>query len=152
MPVRTPDPAEIRPLLTDLIGRQCEPTRKITFAKPESISDYLAVFAGDDDAPLMLAGGDASFAHLAGAALAMAPAETARAAIESGADDEELIENYREILNVVTRAINDQGGDHVRLIPDGSPLPDPLPTTSGGHEYSITIEGYGDGKMYFWTT
>ena len=151
MSVRTPDPTELRPLLTDLIGRECEPTRKITFAKPDTISDYLAVFAGDDDQPMMLAGGDHAFAHLSGAALALVPAERANQAIDDGVNDPEMMENYREILNVVTRAINDQGGSHVRLIPDGRPLPDPLPQTSGGHEYAIEIEGYGAGKMYFWT-
>ncbi len=151
MPVRTPDITEIRPLLTDLIGRECEPTRKITFAKPESVTDYLAVFVGDDDAPLMLAGGDSSFAHLSGAALALVPVAKARDAIDKENNDEDLLENYREILNVVTRAINDQGGSHVRLIPGDSPLPDPLPPTSGGHEYNIAIEGYGEGKMFFWT-
>jgi len=109
MSVRTPDPTEIRPLLT------------------------------------------AAFAHLSGAALALVPLETAQSAIDTETDDEDLLENYREILNVVTRAINDQGGAHVRLIPGDSPLPDPLPATSGGHEYSITIEGYGEGKMFFWT-
>lgn len=151
MPVRTPDPTEIRPLLTALIGRECEPTRKMTFGKPESIAKYLAVFVGDDDAPLMLAGGDSAFAHMSGAALALVPATTAVQAIESGADDGELLENYREVLNVVTRAINDQGGAHVRLIPGDIPLPDPLPATSGGHEYTIKIDGYGEGKMFFWT-
>lgn len=151
MSVRTPDITEIRPLLTDLIGRECEPSRKITFAKPDSITDFLAVFAGDDDAPLMLAGGDSAFAHLSGAALALVPVEQATEAIESETLNDDLLENYREILNVVTRAINDQGGAHVRLIPDGAPLPDPLPPTSGGHEYTIDIEGYGAGKMFFWT-
>ena len=151
MSVRTPDPAEIRPLLTGLIGRRCSPVRKMTFAKAESIADYLAVFVGDDGAPLMLAGGDIAFAHLSGAALALVPLEQAQFAIDSKTNNDDLLENYREILNVVTRAINDQGGDHVRMIPGDAPLPDPLPATSGGHEYTVTIDGYGDGKLFFWT-
>lgn len=99
----------------------------------------------------MLAGGDSAFAHLSGAALAMVPAGQAREAVDSETNNDDLLENYREILNVITRAINDQGGAHVRLIPGDVPLPDPLPATSGGHEYNITIDGYGEGKMFFWT-
>ncbi len=150
MSVRIPETAELIPLLTALVGKDLTFEIGVDPLTPDEVEQYLTLFVSDDDSPLMLAGGDKSFAYLSGAALAMVPKGRAEDAITGNEPDEDLLENYFEVMNVVTRAINDQGGDHVRLIPQSSVVLTDLPDPVKGSGIDINLDGYGTGKMSFW--
>ena len=149
MSVRIPETSDLIPLLTALIGKDLNFEAGVDPSTPAEIEEHLTLFVSDDNAPLMLAGGDKAFAYLAGAALAMVPKGRAEEAI-TGAADEDLLENYFEVMNVVTRAVNDQGGDHVRLIPQSSVVLADLPEPVKGAGLDIDIDKYGTGRLSFW--
>lgn len=150
MSVRVPDTADLIPLLTGLIGKDLTFQAGVDPLPPAEVEEHLTLFVSDDDAPLMLAGGDKAFAYFAGAALAMVPKGRAADAITARQPDEDLLENYFEVMNVITRAVNDQGGDHVRLIPQSSVVLADLPEPAKGAGLDVTIDGYGTGKLSFW--
>lgn len=150
MSVRIPETSGLIPLLSTLLGRDLTFESGIDPLPLADVEDHLTLFVGDDDAPLMLAGGDRAFAYLAGAALAMVPKGRAEDAIRSPQPDEDLLENYFEVMNIVTRVVNDQGGDHVRLIPRSSVILEDLPEPVKGAGLAIEISGYGVGKLSFW--
>ena len=78
------------------------------------------------------------------------PKGRAEDAISSGSVDQDLYENYFEIMNVLTRVVNDAGGDHVRLVPGSSVDPEAIPAASSGRSCTIGVDGYGEGKLSFW--
>lgn len=148
--VNFPEAAPLKSLLADLLGKDLVFAGDATPPDPQSIGNLLAVYVGKDDAPLMLAGGDKAFAYLSGAALALVPKGRAEDAINGSEVDEDLLENYREILNVVTRAVNDQGRAHVRLVPGSVVDLSALPATVDTKGYTVQIDGYGNGDLFFW--
>ena len=148
--VTIPEAADLKPLLADLIGKDVSFGQGGDPAEPATIEGQLTLYVGDGGQPFMLAGGDAAFAHLAGAALALVPKARAEDAVASGQPDDDLLENYREIMNVVTRVVNDQGGPHVRLVPGSSVSLSELPTPSAGRCSPTSIENYGDGTLSVW--
>ncbi len=149
MSVRIPETAALIPLLSALIGKDLSFEANVEPPTPAEIEENLTLFVSDDDSPMMLAGGDRAFAYLSGAALAMVPKARAEDAI-SGDSDEDLMENYFEVMNVITRAVNDQGGDHVRLIPQASVVLADLPEPAKGAGLNIDIDKYGTGRLSFW--
>lgn len=150
MSVRMPETAGLIPLLTSLLGKSITFVSGVEPLVPSDVEDHLMLFVSDDDAPLMLAGADKAFAYYSGAALGMVPPGPAKEAINSSEKDEDLLENYFEVMNIVTRVVNDQGGDHVRLIPQSSVVLGELPEIVKGAGLDITVEGYGTGKLTFW--
>ncbi len=150
MSVRIPETSDLIPLLTALIGKDLSFDSGVDPLTPAEVEQHLTLFVGDDDAPLMLAGGDKAFAYFSGAALAMVPKGRAEDAITAREPDEDLLENYFEVMNVVTRVINDQGGDHVRLIPQSSVVLADLPEPAKGSGLDVNMDGYGTGKLSFW--
>lgn len=150
MSVRIPESGELVPLLSALIGRDITFESGTDPLTPAEVEQHLTLFVSDDDEPLMLAGGDKPFAYLSGAALAMLPKGRAEDAIKDREPDEDLLENYFEVMNVLTRVINDQGGTHCRLIPQSSVVLSDLPEPAKGVGIDLDISNYGTGKLSFW--
>ncbi len=138
--------------MSDLIGKEIFFQDVVRDAPaPADIGEYVTLYVGDDDEPLMLAGGDIAFCSFSGAALALVPKGRAEDAIASGEKDEDLFENYLEIMNVVTRAVNDMGGPHIRLIPgSGAAALADLPEPTDGRTLVAKIDNYGEGNLSFW--
>lgn len=98
-------------------------------------------------------GCDADFARLTGAALAMIPA--------GGIDDddeelidEELLEFYQEVANVLSRVVNEASPERVRIDPGMEhAVPTMLDVLDGasGVAVSVDIEGYGQGTVGLWS-
>lgn len=141
---------KVETLLNDLLGRQVD-VHDIELVEPHSSTARGLV--DDEDNLVAVIAGDLAFAHLTGAALAMVPAAKANEAVDD--PDEELMEFYIEVANVLSRAINeamqpvrvriDPGMDHAvedlqKLVARGDIV------TS----VSAYIEGYGDGRLGIW--
>lgn len=148
--VTIPDTADFVPLLSALIGKDLVVGGGDNAGDPAAISEFLMAFVDDEERPVMLAGGDAALAYFAGAALALLPKGRAEDAIASNERDDDLYENYFEIMNVLTRAVNDAGGPHVRLVPGSSVDPGAIPAATSGRTFDVTVDGYGAGALSFW--
>ncbi|MFQ5556489.1 MAG: hypothetical protein ACE5GB_03130 [Acidimicrobiales bacterium] len=147
--VTMPDTRELVPMLGGLIGRDLEITAT-ALADPTEHVDRTAPYVDDDDRPVVHAGADLAFAMYAGAALAMIPKARAEDAIRSGTADEDLMEIYWEVLNVLTRIINSANEVHVRLVPGGHSTAEDLSSDRGGISFTVDIDGYGSGTLSFW--
>ncbi len=146
MSTRTlPSPAQLRPLLASLLGKDVDITLGGSF---DQASMKIDTYVGDDNEVCYVVGSSKEFSAYSGAALAMLPPGRAAEAIKDG-DDEMLEMAYQEVLNVLTRAINDLGGVHVRL-PVGESFEAPDLAANEPTTYTIDVSGYGPGVIAFW--
>jgi len=68
---------------------------------------------------------------------------------ESDSPDEELLEFYREIVNVLSGRVNVKNPVHIRLVP-GSTGEGSWPGGAGsGTCYQVTVGDYGSGNIAF---
>lgn len=101
----------------------------------------------DEDVPQCTVSTELPLAHAAGAALAMMPAGRAQC---DGPDDE-LIEFYREVVNVVSGRVNlSNPVQHIRLVP-GSTGEGSWPSGGAVTCYQVTVGDYGTGTIGFST-
>jgi hypothetical protein len=136
-------------LIENLIGRE------VTAAPGEPFELHPATSRGlvsDRDVLVAVIGSDLSFAHRAGAALAMIPA--GRLADIGSEPDSELLAIYTEVANVLSRLVNEASPTRVRLDP-AMPHTDEAfrQVVAEGSElfaYTITIAGYGSGQLGVW--
>ncbi len=140
-----PAPAQLQPLLSSLLGKDVTIVPGAGFDLAELRFDP---YVGDDNVVRYVVGSSKEFAAFSGAALAMLPPGRAEDAIAEGGD-EMLDMAYHEVLNVLTRAINDLGGVHVRLpVGEDTVTPELAPDASAA--FTVSIAGYGDGSLMFW--
>jgi hypothetical protein len=106
----------------------------------------------NDNVLVGVIGGDLAFAHKAGAALAMIPA----GAVEDHGDapNEEWLEFYAEVANVLSRVVNEAAPSRVRIDPGLTHDPDALQAVLAagpGLTLAVEIQGYGSGTVGIWT-
>jgi len=139
---------EVRQVLGGLLGQT------ISLTPCDAINLHPQTRRGlltDNNALVGLIGCDLDFAHKAGAALAMVPVSQVEAA--GSEPDEELMEFYIEVANVMSRLVNEAGSIHIRIDP-GLGITDEL--FDGAIERStlfantVDIDGYGPGNLGFW--
>lgn len=139
--------AEVRKVVEGLLGRD------IHLEKSE-VAPHVATLRGlvtDKNDLIGAIGSDLPFAHYSGAALALIPVGGARDAGDS--PSAELLENYREVANVLSRVANEATPPRVRIDPgmvheDGSLMS--LVSTSPSVGYRVEISGYGGGCVGIW--
>lgn len=142
-----PTQDELSSLLGNLLGKDVTLTPIDRFAPHAQASHGLI---DNDDNLRYVLGADLAFAHRTGAALAMMPA----GAIDSVTEpDDDLLENYHEVANILSRAVNESAETRVRLDPDmDQQTPAVAGATSAGTAvtYLVTVDGYGDGSLGIW--
>lgn len=102
----------------------------------------------DDDALVAVIASDLAFAHRSGAALALMPAPMV--ATVGDEPDEDLVENYIEVANVLSRLVNEASRARVRIDPGLKVPPEQmqaLVSACGCTAFHVDIEGYGAGDM-----
>lgn len=142
---------DLRDLLTDLLGREASVVRtEEPVDAPRAVADYVT----DDGAVAAVVGCDLAFACRAGAAITLVPPPAAEEALAEGTLTPTLVENLREILNVMARLLNSAQTPHVRLrevYPPGSEPPADAarlwaqPADRRG--FDVEIQGYGSGRL-----
>lgn len=140
-----PAPHELQAWIADLAAGQDIVVSLSSDIDPESVAGAVYDFVCDDDSVKCVVATERSLAHSLGAALAMMPASRV-----SDEEDPELLEFYREVINVVSGLINNINPVHIRLVP-GSDGHAEWP----GYEsavYSVKVGDYGEGKIAFATT
>ena len=139
------EPSHVAWLLKDLLGRG------VQVAEIDAFEPHPATRCGlvsNDDRLVGIISADLALAHRAGAALAMVPV----GAVEDVGDsvDDEWIEFYREVANVLSRTVNEASPERVRLDPGIQHDPDALvavEAAGGLLALQVTIDGYGEGRL-----
>lgn len=98
---------------------------------------------------------DLRFAAATGAALGMIPAAAAADAVKEGALSDTLLENYREVSNILSSVLNSPTSPHLKSVgawtTDDAELPDEvwgvIADARKRREFAVTIDGYGDGRL-----
>lgn len=155
MTVPIPVRASVRDLLRDLLQRPVTVTEGTAQTLDPGRPAHAAVFSYDAGAAAAVCVCDAALAGGAGAAIAMLPAEDA-AAVQRGEGplEGDLLEFFREVVNVFGKLLNSPTTPHV-LLRDLHPLPGAVPadvaqvvTGPGARvDYAVAIEGYGQGTL-----
>lgn len=148
-----PPSAALTPFLRDLLGTDVTLTQTAA-PSPEdpAVLPHLTFFLDDDNYIVMKAAGDLPFVAYAGCALAMIPAGRAEEAVTSGQLEEDIDECYREVMNVLTRTVNENSTKHVRLVPGMRPTQEQLVDVSAAIAYEVEVSRYGTGRLCFWLT
>lgn len=151
-----PTQAATRRLFTDLMGRPTGVNPRDKSQKPLSLATkpcIASVYQRDDASVAAVMLCDLAFATYTGAVLTSIPVGMADAAIDKGALDGMLLDNFREVANVAASLFNRAGIPHVKLtqvaVLPGGQLADAakaLALKPGARvEFDIEIPQYGSG-------
>ncbi len=141
--------AQVIGLMKDLLQKD------ISLETIETIAPHPATYRGlvtDDNTLVAVIAGDIAFAHNSDAALAMIPAG---AVAEKGdIPDDEFIELYYEVANVLSRLVNEAHPTRVRIDPGMEiPVEDLQAIMDTGRvvvQSNVTIDGYAPGALGVW--
>lgn len=146
----------VRDLFGDLLSRGCSVDKAedpLVFAPdvPAVIADYI----DNEGAVAGTFMADLSFACRAGSALVMMPANVAEEAIGAGELDGDMLDCFKEVVNVLSRLMNSADTPHVRLrgiYQTGQVLPGQVRAMLRGEQtrrrdYIVSIEEYGEGRL-----
>lgn len=148
-----PPSAALTPFLRDLLGTDVTLTETAAPAPDDpAVMPHMTFFLDDENYIVMKAAGDLPFVAYAGCALAMIPVGRAEETVSTGELEEDLDECYREVMNVLTRTVNENSDKHVRLVPGMRPTPDQLVAVSASIAYNVDVARYGSGRLCFWLT
>jgi hypothetical protein len=149
-----PQPDRVSEVLADLMGRSVTVARtravELGGDRPAAVADYHA----DSGTVGVLCVADIRLANALGAALTMVTPEAVEDAVASKAIDESTIENFREVVNVMTSLFNSSDTPHVKFndvhrLP--STLPEPaarlLEAPRGRRDFDVTVDEYGTGTL-----
>lgn len=141
----------LRRTLADLLGRPVE-LKASPGAMKTITKGVIAEYARADGTAVGLYVVDLPFAAYAGAALSMVPVGVASESIRAGKLEPNLMENAREVFNILGSQLNAPGFPHCSLKTVHA-IPGPLPPTVTAIvakplarlELAVTIGGYGAG-------
>ena len=156
-PVPIPIQEAVRDFFVELLGRGVAATKR----PPRPVGgDTLLVGRYDDDGgePAALLVADVPFAAFSGAALAMIPPVIAAEAVDQGAVSGNLLDNFREVVNVFSGLLNTASTPHLTLgtlgqhrdvtsLDVSSKVGALLEAPARRRDFDVTIEGYGDGYL-----
>lgn len=152
-----PDQHSVHQLLTELLGRavQLKVLGPGTFpCKPTTV---VGRYENDDHELVAVSLSDHQMAVYSGSALTMLQPSAARESVDKGVLNEESLESYEEVLNILAQVFNFPGKEHLRLAGvsrcDGdehSDQQDILPILEKPDwrlDCEVTITGYGPGRL-----
>lgn len=156
MPASFPVPIQedIRDLLVDLLGRGAAVDKTGPLRLEEDESGIVAEYITDEGAVGAICIVDGPLVSRAGAALSMVPASVAEESVSRNQIEEHLLENTREIVNILARLLNSSRTAHLRLsavhVLPGQ-LPEPVTGLQNAPEFrrdfAVHIDGYGPGRL-----
>lgn len=142
------DPRDVQRILGGLLNRKVKvaPSK----AKPEHPATRRPL-VNDDNGLVAVIASDLPFAHRSGAAVALMPPAMVAAVPE--VPDEDLMENYIEVANVLSRVVNEASRARVRIDPDlkvPASQMQALIDACGCTAFDVDIEDYGAGSVAIW--
>lgn len=156
MAARFPVPIQedVRDMLADLLGRVTAVDKVKTTDFGEDGPALIAEYSTDEGEVGVICLLDARLALRCGAALAMVPVPVVEEALRRGELPEVLLENVKEVVNILGGLFNSARSPHVRLTTVHR-LPAELPASVTAlleapafrRDFAVLIEGYGDGRL-----
>lgn len=121
----------------------------------EQAQQVISAYRDQSGAIAALSLADLMFAASTGAALGMVPAAVAQDAVKAGELPDTLLENYREVVNIMTSLLNSPSSPHLKAaeswLSDDVDVPaevwEIIASPSKRREFAVRIEGYGDGRL-----
>jgi hypothetical protein len=156
MAARLPEPAAIKKLWAELLGRgvtveKASEPMKVERQNPDS---YTALYVTKARTVPTIISCDRALAAHGGAALALLPPEQPRSWVNAGQLSAEAAENLYEILNIMAATLNEVNlKSHVKLstvLPPGKPVPPPITVVDkpvARLDLVVNIDGYASGRM-----
>jgi hypothetical protein len=156
MPANFPIPAQhqLCDMLQDLMGREVTIERVSTVdlggAKPGALADYTA--ASGVIGVLCVA--DLRLTNALGAALTMVSPSAVADAVNRNVMDDPTIENFKEVVNVMTSLFNTEHTAHLKFR-NVHRLPTDLPPETarllqaprGRRDFNVNVDDYGEGTL-----
>lgn len=156
MSARFPAPIsdDVRELLTDLLGRPVDVAKGERLVIEGNEPGVVAEYVTDEGAVGALCVVDGALALRCGAALSMVPATVADEAVERGELPDSLLENWREVVNILAQLLNGPLSPHLRLQAIHT-LPGELPpqvetlhrAPEFRRDFGVDIDAYGSGRF-----
>lgn len=113
--IHVPDPLEMGLQVGQLVGR----TVRVSEVEGRNRFDedcHVAYYVTREDTLAAFCVVDLPLSGYLGGALAMIPAPTIQEVVDAGALDEDLLEGYHEVANIMAALLCADGAPHVRLI------------------------------------
>jgi translation elongation factor EF-Ts len=145
---------DVRDLLADLLGRGVAVDKVARLELEEDEPGVVAEYVTDDGSVGALCVVDGKFAVRCGAALSMVPPNVAEESVTKGELPAHLLENWKEVVNIFAKLLNNPKTPHLRLH-DLHKLPGEMPihvkalygTPEFRRDFGVAIEGYGQGRF-----
>ncbi len=149
-----PTQEDIRDLLVDLLGRAAAVDKTDALSIEGDALGLVASYVTDDGEVAAACVCDAAFAVYVGAALVMVPASVAAEQLAGNALDEQYVEYFQEVVNILARLMNTPRTPHLKLdavVLHGGEMGEPIDTLLAAPEYRrdfvAAVEGYGEGRV-----
>jgi hypothetical protein len=149
-----PEPDDVREVLNSLLGRDITSSRVPAESIPMDARFVVGLYEREDGKVGGVCVADLTIAVYSGAALSMLPVGVANENVKDGVIEDNLLENFHEVLNVGVMWFTGKGAPRVRLaevFPPGSKLPDDVRMVMGAPAERLDVKcevaGYGDGLI-----
>ncbi len=156
MPTTYPMPIQeaIRDVISDLLGKGVAVDKTSPLELEENDFAVVSHLISDDGRLAAVLVADLALVANLGAALTLVPVIVAQESVKKNRLEEEmLLENYGEIVNVMSRLFNTASTPHVRyvstiMIAEISPEIAALRESYAARRtFAIKVEGYGEGRL-----
>jgi hypothetical protein len=146
----------VRDLVGDLLSKGCAVDKAgERLPLDPGVPVVLAEYVDEDGDVAGVAVADLPLACRAGSALVMMPPPVAEESIAAGSLDGDMLDCFREVVNVLTRLLNSADTPHVKLrglYQSGELLPGELRALLRGdgarrRDFLVQIEEYGEGRL-----
>lgn len=149
-----PTPKQIRDLMEDLLGRSVKVSPADPLRNADVHRSLVAVYVDDSLGLAAIAGMGFSLAVYSAAALGLVPPGGAHDFVEGQQMPPSLVENAKEVCNILGSVLNKEGLPHLRLYQTYLPG-EALPADATGHllalgrrlDLTVEVAGYGAGKL-----
>ena len=155
--IHLPTVEEFATQLSTLIGRELE-AEEIEAGNHFDTTAQSAIYLTREDNLAAIARLDLPLSARLGAALAMMPEPAALEAIKNEILDGDLLDAYREVVNIMAGLLCKDGAPHVRLDTINTCNPalreeflSTLEEPETRLDISVDIDGYGKGLITIWT-
>jgi hypothetical protein len=151
VPSPMPTREAVRKLLADLFARRVSMERAAAASHEHA---YVADLITDEDALFAICAMDLPLSAYMGSALCQISVGVARDSLRQGKLPENLQENLREVINILSSAFNGEGMTHLRLrdmyaagTQQFEEVTGHLSQAAARYNLNVSIDGYGDGKL-----
>ncbi len=154
MALTLPQPKAVRDLFNELLGRDVTLEPCDAWSPGPGEPAWVGELVGDSGVLVGAFMLDLALTVQLGAAISLVPAKMAAEMIKDRKPTDAVLADVHEVLNVFTAVFNTPENPHVRLrrmlpvdhnLPEG--LREALSSVGGREDYTLTIAGYGPGRV-----